>query len=129
MAEDSQATSKRALSPQRDYTSRSKKQKVAYKSGDRVQAKWPGSVNDRLWPGTILRDTLDQCLIEFDHGHERLTVQNINVQRLPPEADIKSSIGRLFALRVLSLMLVMCAKKKEENSENVSGAAQHQKAL
>lgn len=121
--------SKRALSPQRDYTSRSKRQKVAYKRGDRVQAKWPGSVNDRLWPGTIQRDTLDQCLIEFDHRHERLTVQNINVQRLPPEADIISSIGRLFALRFLSLANIMCAKKKEENSENVSGAAQHQKAL
>lgn len=90
MSEDAQTSSKRgreSTTPERDHEVRSKRMKVSYKSGDRVKAKWPGSVNDRHWPGTMLRDTNDLCLIKFDHGNEIHTVQNINVQRLLPSEE------------------------------------------
>lgn len=84
---------RREESPSRDYGFRSKRVKVSYKAGDRVKAKWPGSVNERLYSGTIVEDTSDQCLIEFDDGHKRLTVQNINVQRLPEILKVREGLS------------------------------------
>lgn len=91
MAEGNQNAAKRSRtsspSPPRLFSVRSKRQKKPYKANDRVKAKWPQSVNDRLWPGTIVKDTDDQCLIKFDHGGEVLFVQNINVHPLLPSEE------------------------------------------
>lgn len=59
---------------------RSKRQKVIYKAGDRVKAKWPGRDSDRKFSGTIMANTEDECKIKFDYDGTILVVRNQHVE-------------------------------------------------